>query len=336
MQQASKHDRTEFNDRALTDEDRAEVSRMPIVERQQMITNMICPHPLYDTALSFVKTMHMPVPGGLPNLGRISALYAPYRSGKSTAMKHAARSIRSNPDGTETTERVLYYRCHSNLVTIDFFSALYRSLMGFAAPRSSIEVLQGNIGDLMPERGCEMLMLDNLQAVMHRADMVRKINSFLIELLEKRVCHVLIAGPKELDGALRFSEEVEGRGGLLNPNLPVYDWHTVDGRKEYRRLLHRIDERLPFRRLSGLGSEQIAAHFFDMHGPAIGFALDIIYYAACLAMNERADAILPEHLAKVAALQKAPNDPFTHFVDPLSSDLVGRRKRDAKKGKDDV
>lgn len=318
-------DRTEFHEGELSEEERETASRLPIIKRQRMISNMICPHPLYLKAKEFVHYAYKPVPGGAPNMGRITALYAPYRSGKSTAMRHAAEEIRRNDDGTASPSRVVYYRCHSNLGAADFFGGLYRAVTGLAAPKGSCDLIQGFVGDLMPQYGCELLLLDNLQAAMARPDMSRKINGFLIELLEKSVCHVMVSGPPELDTAIRVREEIVGRGGLLNPDLQPYDWHTIDGRKSFRTLLHMIDKRLPFRKLAGLGAESVAAHFYDLHGPAIGFALDLVYYAGANAMNENADCIRPEHLAMAAALARAPGDRFTHFVDVLDPEVVGRR-----------
>jgi hypothetical protein len=323
-------DRNAFIREPIADGDRKRIASLPNADRQQRFADMLVPHDAFDEIVRFLGLAHMPIPDGLPNIGRITAVYAPYRSGKSTALRYYRSRFPDVVDGTALKRRVLYFHCHGNMTPNEMLKALFGAVTGLVAPNKSGDLLIPRLIEQIALRGVELLILDDLHAMMpaNRRDNQRRINAFLVKLLEERVCHVTVSGPQELDAVLRADVQVEGRGGLLNPKIPRYDWHDVASRNRYRLLLDEIDRRLPLEEMSGLGAKPIAAHFYDLFGDSIGFALDLIFYAMALAMRENAKRIGTGHLAHAAALRRDPRDPFTHFVDEIPSDLVGRRGRE--------
>lgn len=323
-------DRRAFIEDAITPEDRLRIAALPNAERQQRFADMLVRHEPFDRILEFLDFAHMPVPDGLPNTGRLTAVYAPYRSGKSTALRYYRSRFPEALEGTVVRRRVVYFHCHANMTPADMIKGVFGAVTGLVAPSASIDNLLPRLVDQIAARGVEMLMLDDLHTVMaaNRIDNQRRVRGFLVKLLEESVCNVTVAGPEELDAVLRPDRQVEGRGGLINVKVPRYDWHDPASRNGYRILLDMVDDRLPFAEKSALGATQVAAHFYDLFGDSIGYALDFIFYAMAFAIRDRAKRIRIEDLAKVAALQRDPKDPFVHFVDEMPMDLVGRRSRD--------
>jgi hypothetical protein len=328
--------RKTFLEEAIAPEDRMRIAALPNAQRQQRFADMLVRHDGFDEIVKFLDLAHMPVPDGHPNVGRITAVYAPFRSGKSTAIKYYCARFPEILDGTAVKRRVLYFHCHGNMTPVDIQKGLFGAVTGLVAPDKDSGQLAERLIDQIAARGVEMVILDDLHTTMlgKRSDSVRRIKAFLIKLLEAGVCHVTVAGPEELDAILAFDDladddesgQLEGRGGLINAKIPRYDWHDAESRKRYRILLDRIDDRLPFEEKSGLGATQVAAHFYDMFGDSIGNVLDLLYYAMGFAIRDRAKRIRIDDLARVAALRRRRKDPFVHFVEEMPLELVGRRK----------
>lgn len=324
--------RTAFIEEAIAKEDRKRIASLPNAERQQRFSDMLVRHDGFDAIVKFLDLAHMPIPDGTPNRGRITAVYAPYRSGKSTALQFYAARFPKTIEGSTVKRKVVYFHCDRNMPPAALLTGLFGAVTGLIAPEKSSQLLAPRLIEQIAARGVEMLIIDDLQTMMsgRRSDSQDRIRGLLVKLLEAKVCNVTIAGPPELDRLLRPDAQVEGRGGMLNAKIPRYDWQDPDSRNRYRILLDMIDDRLPFEEKSGLGATKVAAHMYDMFGDSIGFALDFIFYAMAFAMRDGAKHIRLADLALVAELQRAPEDPFVHFVDEIPMDLVGRRNREGR------
>lgn len=324
-------ERSAFIEEAIAPEDRKRIAALPNAQRQQRVADMLVRHEAFDEIVRFLDLAHMPIPDGLPNVGRLTAVYAPYRSGKSTALRYYRSRFPEALQGTAVRRKVVYFHCHANMTPAEMIKGVFGAVTGLVAPNASIDNLIPRLVDQIAARGVEMLILDDLHTMMaeNRRENQRRIRGFLVKVLEEGVCNVTVAGPEELDAVLRPDRQVEGRGGLLNVKVPRYDWHDPASRNRYRILLDMIDDRLPFEEKSGLGATQVAAHFHDLFGDSIGYALDFIFYAMAFAIRDGAKRIRIDDLARVAALQRDPRDAFVHFVDEMPLDLVGRRRRDA-------
>lgn len=320
--------RTAFIAEPCSPDERSQIAALPNSERQQRFANMLVRHDGFDPIIQFLELVHMPIPGGMPNVGRMSAVYAPYRSGKSTALRCYQSRFPDLLDGTTVKRPVLYFHCHGNMNYNDMLREMLAQVTGLVAPAKSSALLLPKLIDQIEKRGVELLILDDLYNMVSptRRENQRKINNFLIKILEAQICHVTVAGPRELDSVLRVDGQVEGRGGLINPKIPDYDWHDEGSRRRFRIMLDKIDDHLPMKIKSGLGTTLLAAHFYDLYGGSIGFILDLIFYAMALAMRDNANQITPEHLSKAASLQRAPSETYTPFIDELPIELVGRRK----------
>lgn len=321
--------RRQFDNAVPTIEEREKVAAGTPADRQRHFANILVRHDAYQEILKFLDLAHMPLPGGLANRGRLTAIYAPYRFGKTTAIREYMSRLPDTLEGTRVVRRAVYYHCHGNMTVLDMLRGLYEKITGLIPPDKGNSLLAPKIIDQMRERGVELLVLDDIHAMMpaNRVDNQRRVNAFLIKLLEEKVCHVTLSGPPSLDAMIRVEAQVRGRGGLLNPKLTRLDWRHESDRTKYRRILHGIDERLPMRRISGLGAPQIAAHFYDLFGDSVGFASDLIFYAMALAIRDGAECISVNHLSQAAAMGRDPADPFTHFIDHIPDDLVGNRRK---------
>jgi hypothetical protein len=85
----------------------------------------------------------------------------------------------------------------------------------------------------------------------------------------------------------------------------------------FRLLCASIDDRLPFREESKLGSIWIAQRLYWVTEGVIGLLKDFIFAAACRAMNADADRIEVHFLEEAWDVLKPIGETFNPFVDDL-------------------
>jgi hypothetical protein len=160
---------------------------------------------------------------------------------------------------------------------------------------------------------------------------------FIKAILDADVCGVLCAGRSPLYKTLQSITQLAGRGGLPNFTISPYRWRFANERERIHLLLNSIDDRLPFRKKSGLGSPELAPHFYKVSKGLVGLIMNYVEDAAAEAINDGSDCIKRDHLVYAATIRKEPGEtftPFLHEVDPerLDEEPVAS-KANSEKGK---
>ncbi|MDE3749566.1 TniB family NTP-binding protein [Methylobacterium radiotolerans] len=273
---------TTFNDTKLTDEERARVSRLPPLDRQALVASVLVRYPSYKDAYGFVSAFHRPVNGGTHDRGNLGALLGASRAGKSFLLQDYASSFPSERGDRAMTRPVVYIEIKSEMTPHDIASYLHYALGYRSIPKVKTQVLMDMAIEALPDHRVELIILDDIDNSLSspRTGYIKKTMGFIKGLLDSGTCNVLCAGRMGLYGILAGAEQIEGRGGLPNAVIRPYRWRIPSEREKVRLLLDGIDNRLPFRAKSDLGSVEKAAHFYDLSGGLIGRMMNIITAAA--------------------------------------------------------
>ncbi|GJE72983.1 TniB family NTP-binding protein [Methylorubrum podarium] len=313
-----------FNDTKLSDEERLRVSRLPPVERQELVGSVLVRYPSYKEALSFVSAFHRPVIGGTHDKGNLGALLGQSRAGKSFLLQDYASSFPSQTGAAAMTRPVVYIEIKNEMTPHDVASYLHYALGYRSIPKVKTQCLMDMAIEALPDHRVELVILDDVDNSLAnpRTGYIKKTMGFIKGILDSGTCNVLCAGRMGLYGILNGAEQIEGRGGLPNATLQPYQWRIPSEREKVLLLLDGIDNRLPFQAKSGLGSIERAAHFYDLSGGLIGRMMNIIIAAAHEAINDNSECIENKHLVFAAKLRMAPGSTFVHFQDQLDPERV--------------
>lgn len=313
-----------FNDTKLTSEERARVSVLPPVERQELVGAVLVRYPGYKEAFRFVSTFHRPVVDGTHDKGNLGALLGQSRAGKSFMLQDYAASFPSGKGSGAITRPVVYIEIKNDMTPHDVASYFHFALGYRSIPKVKTQVLMDMAIEALPDHQVELVILDDIDNSLAntRTGYVKKTMGFIKGILDSGTCNVICSGRMALYGILNGAEQVEGRGGLPNAVIRPYRWRIPSEREKVCLLLDGIDNRLPFRAKSGLGTTERAAHFYDLSGGLIGRMMNVIKSAAHEAINDGSDHIEDRHLVYAAKLRMAPGATFVHFQDVIDPERV--------------
>ncbi|MEH3144643.1 MAG: TniB family NTP-binding protein [Methylobacterium frigidaeris] len=297
---------------------------LPPIERQQLVGSVLVRYPGYKAAHAFVSSFHKPVVGGTHDRGNLGALLGASRAGKSFVLKDYESSFPSERVHGAITRPVVYIEIKNDM-TPDDVARYFLFALGYKSiPKVKTQVLMDMAIEALPDHRVDLVMLDDIDNSLAnpRAMYVKKTMGFIKGILDSGTCNVLCSGRMALYRILNGSEQVEGRGGLPNTVIEPYRWRIPSEREQVCLLLDGIDNRLPFRAKSDLGSPERAAHFYDLSGGLIGRMMNVIKSAAHEAINDGSDHIEDKHLVYAAKLRMAPGATFVHFQDVLDPERV--------------
>jgi hypothetical protein len=100
--------------------------------------------------------------------------------------------------------------------------------------------------------------------------------------------------------------------------LHAYDWNDGDDQSLFRLLCDSIDDRLPFREKSKLGSIAVAQRLYWVTDGVIGILKEFVFAAACRAMNAGADRIETHFFEEAWDVRKPIGQHFNPFVDDMT------------------
>ncbi|WP_375274568.1 AAA family ATPase [Methylorubrum thiocyanatum] len=315
---------TSFNDTALTPEERARVAGLSPKERQDLIKSVLVRYPGYKDAYAFASRFHRPVDGGTHDTGNLGALLGESRAGKSFMLQDYAASFPMEKVAGAITRPVVYIEIKNDMTPYDVASYLHFGLGYRSIPKVKTQVLMDMAIEAMPDHRVELVIFDDVDNCLTspRASYVKQTLGFIKGILDSGTCNVLCSGRVGLYGILNGIPQIAGRGGLPHATIMPYRWRIPSEREKVRLLLNGIDNRLPFRAKSDLGSIERAAHFYDLSGGLIGLMMNIIKSAAYQAINDGSDRIENDHLVYASKLRMPPGATFVHFQDLLDPERV--------------
>lgn len=312
------------SDRAFrTAEDRARAVAMPPAEKQLHLRTMLIRYPLFNETCDKIRRFHMPVEGGIYDVGKIGGVVGRQRGGKT----YAVRSYVGGLGGRRTEEAIvtrgIYVDVSDSWYAVHFAQALYRQLGLPRPPREQTSTMFETVVDEIEHHGIELLAVDDAQFLLRssRSSTVKEVFGFLVQLAERRCCSILLVGTEDVASAVEGNAHADGRGGFPKIHVDPYAWSEPEGRENFLLLLQAIDDRLPFASPSGLAHPVIAAHLYKMSGGLIGRVMNVVVDAAHAALCDRADRVEVDHLREAATTRLRSGSRYVPFSTKIDMEL---------------
>jgi hypothetical protein len=183
---------------------------------------------------------------------------------------------------------------------------------------------RGLVGAILRElqkQKVEFLILDEFQEAfdVNRKKTLKDARGFLRKILNLRSLNVCVGGLVETYELLAADTQLKGRGLLPHHLLHAYEWDDPVDQKLFRLLCDSIDDRLPFREKSNLGSITLSQRLYWVTDGVIGILKEFLFAAACRAMNADADRIEMHFLEEAWDVRKPIGQTFNPFVDDLKA-----------------
>jgi len=300
---------------------RDERAALPPAERQFIVKNMFIEHDRFKDAITAISRFHMPVVGGAPDFGVLSTLCGDTRTGKTFALQRYANRFPLSNNDQGVVRRVVYadmpVDCNLRAMAEQIADALNISY----SQRMNTRGLVGAVLLELKKQAVEFLILDEFQEAfdVNRKKTLKDARGFLRKILNLRSLNVCVGGLVQTYELLAADKQLKGRGLLPHHLLQAYEWDDPVDQKLFRLLCASIDDRLPFREESKLGSSWIAQRLYWVTDGVIGLLKDFIFSAACRAMNADADRIEIHFLADAWDVSKPIGYSFNPFVDDLKN-----------------
>jgi hypothetical protein len=288
-------------------------------ERQWIIKNMFVEHDRFKDAITAVSRFHMPVEGGDPDFGVLTTLCGDTRTGKTFALQRYAKRFPHSDGSGGVIRRVVYVdmpiECNLRAMAEQIADALNIS----HSQRMNTRGLVGAVLRALTKQAVEFLILDEFQEAFdaNRKKTLKDARGFLRKILNLRSLNVCVGGLVQTYELLAADKQLKGRGLLPHHLLHAYEWDDPVDQKLFRLLCASIDDRLPFREESKLGSIWIAQRLYWVTEGVIGLLKDFIFAAACRAMNADADRIEVHFLKEAWDVLKPIGQTFNPFLDDL-------------------
>lgn len=299
-----------------TAEERLAASQLSPSERQGMIENMVFEYPEFETMVEKIELFHQPVEGGHSAVGFVGGLLGESRSGKTEVI----RSFRSNHlpitvDGLGTQYPVAYVQCSDKMSKITLARDIYSATMASSIPsRMPQDSAKHFARTRVKNCGVKLLILDDAQMIFeNRRDNTAGIMGVMKELLDSRLCQILLVGTTDVYVGLKDFIHIYRRGGFPVQDMPVYDG-SRDAQLKYLGYLKGISKLLPFEQDSDLGRASYFNHFIEQTGGLKGSTSIIVIDAGRKALNERSPCIQPHHLHAACFDRARPGQTFIPFT----------------------
>jgi hypothetical protein len=290
-------------------------------ERQSIVKNLFVEHDRFKDAIAAVGTFHMPVEGGTSDFGVLTALCGDTRTGKTFALERYANRFPLTTNARGVVRRVVYadmpIDCNLRAMAEQIADALNISY----TQRMNTRGLVGAVLRELKKQEVEFLILDEFQEAfdISRKKTLKDARGFLRKMLNLRTLNVCVGGLVETYDLLAADKQLKGRGLLPHHLLHAYDWNSADDQSLFRLLCDSIDDRLPFREKSKLGSVALAQRLYWVTDGVIGILKEFVFAAACRAMNAGADRIELHFLKEAWDVRKPIGHTFNPFVDDMTN-----------------
>lgn len=282
---------------------RAERAAKPAAERQLIMKNLFVGHDRFEEATRAIANFHMPVVGGVHDVGSLFVLAGDPRTGKSHVQERYARRFPVDTSGGNGVVRpVLYVDMPTDCGKRGMVEAIAAALNADYSPKMNIDALFGNVLIALGRQKVQLLILDEFQEAFDiaRPAALKSCLSLLRKILNLRTLNVVAAGLMETYRLIETNPQLKGRGLLPHHIVMPYEWDNLEERNLFRLLCGAVDDRLPFNARSGLGSPWFASRLYWVTDGIIGGVKDFVFAAGCAAMNEiGAEKVEAKHFAEV-------------------------------------
>jgi hypothetical protein len=179
--------------------------------------------------------------------------------------------------------------------------------------------LVGAVLKALKKQEVQFLILDEFQEAfdVNRKKTLKDARGLLRKILNLRSLNICVGGLVDTYELLANDAQLKGRGLLPHHMVAAYDWDDVEDRKLFRLLCDFIDDLLPFREKSSLGSLAVAQRLYWVTDGVIGLLKEFVFAAACRAINAGADSIENKHFSEAWDIRKPIGQQFNPFNDAI-------------------
>jgi hypothetical protein len=240
-------------------------------------------------------------------------LLGPYRSGKTEIVTRyaAARAEREKAEGRSFRWRKVEV---PSACTLKGFASAALQQLGDPDPDYGSQVDRTRrIVQAVEELGLDLLIFDEIQRLVdvETERVERKSADWLAGLLDTRCCPLLLVGERKALRVFENNAHLAGRT-MGEVRIDPFDWADPGDRKEFRFILHVLDQELGLARPSKLSSEETALRLHIYSEGRVGWVANLL---------DRARSIVRQ--------RKAPQLTHGILADALDSALL-RERRDAQ------
>lgn len=260
--------------------------------------------------MAFARMDELMARGWETNFCRALLLLGPSRCGKTHILKEWTRKRVA----AEASFRAIITEVPS-ACTLKGMAAQLLDDLGDPAPGYGTENdMTRRIHDLC--EGIDVIIIDEIQRLIdEKTEKVKKeVANWLTNLLNKRVCPLLLVGERQAELVFQGNMYLEGRT-LGQVAVDPYDWNDRNDQKEFRVFLALVDSKLGMPELAGLGESDTALRIHSYSGGRVGQATVLIDEARSLARRNGRPKLTTDLLAdavdllRVGAARGKPN-PF--------------------------
>lgn len=178
----------------------------------------------------------------------------------------------------------------------------------------------------------ELMILDEFQNFIDANSnaILINISNWLKDLINETRKPVVLVGMPHSERILLANPQLERRFSMRE-TLEPFGWVTAAAQAEFGRFLQELDVRLPFPRRSNLAAIETAMRIFLATQGIVGYVMKLVRRAAIMAIDEGADCLDLELLARaykerLAARMGSGINPFRCDLESLRNELSQRLK----------
>ncbi|GJE54876.1 TniB family NTP-binding protein [Methylobacterium thuringiense] len=300
---------------------RAERAGKPPAERQNILKNLFVDHDRFQQTTDAIARFHMPVNGGVHDVGSLFALAGDPRTGKSHALERYADRypVVRGKDGL--LRPVVYVDMPIGCRRRSMLDRIAVALNAGRDPTVREDDVEASVLNALREQEVQLLILDEYQEAFVKADSraVQQCNGVVRKILNLRTLNVVAAGLVETYRMMESDRQLKGRGLLPHFIVTPYEWENKEERGVFRLLCDYIDDRLPFLEKSGLGKQGFAHSLYWVTDGIIGGLKDFVFAAGCEALNDGSPRITTDHCDLVWSRIRPVGMTFSPFRDAMST-----------------
>lgn len=229
-------------------------------------------------------------------------VYGSHGVGKTSIIKKYLKANERNsyPDGD--TVPVLYIELPENAQPVDVARELLIELNDpLALHESDLIVLTKRLVDLVPLLKIELIILDEFQHLVEKSSnrILSRVGDWVKILINKTRCPVVLFGMPYSQVILAANSQLRSRFSI---RFDLRPFSYLNRYNVYRKFLSRLDEALPFERLSGLAEKSTAKKIYAFSEGNMRSLRNLVFQASVDAIEQGHDCINKDDLLAASEL----------------------------------
>ncbi|MBM7620162.1 myosin heavy subunit [Bacillus tianshenii] len=268
------------------------LDKMTMAEKMKLIKEIKIVHPHFNKALKSIKKCHDSLK--LSNDPQCMLITGPSGSGKTTIFDTYIKLYDKTTyhERTGAQKSILWAEIPSP-VRINSFLETMLDQLGDAYPtRGTVANKNHRLVNLIKDCGIELILLDEFQHFVHSEN--QKVNYEVADcfksLVNRTKVPVVLFGLEDAKHVLQANEQLNRRFSM-RLSLSPFGIETLQKREEIKKLLFMIDDRLPFKKLSGLNSDLMLEKLHLATDGLINSIMKLIREAALFALEKNQEKI---------------------------------------------